>query len=109
MNVTAISFASPLRWFDTSEPWRCRKSMKWRSSIEASHTCHVLDEGTTMVGTHADNDLVLHQVSAWLSGLRQGAQAAPPVPAFSYAPVSPPRPEPVPSPASGLSALISAT
>jgi len=42
----------------------------------------------------ADNDLVLHQVSAWLSGLRQGAQAAPPVPAFSYAPVSPPRPEP---------------
>lgn len=44
-------------------------------------------------GAAADHDLVLHQVSAWLSGLRQVAQAAPPVPAFSFGP-PPPRPEP---------------
>lgn len=40
----------------------------------------------------AEHDLVLHQVSAWLSGLRQGAQATPLLPAFSYTPLSPPRP-----------------
>jgi hypothetical protein len=44
----------------------------------------------------AEHDLVLHQVSAWLSGLRQGAQATPLLPAFSYTPLSPPRPEPRP-------------
>jgi hypothetical protein len=44
-------------------------------------------------GPAADHDIVLHQVSAWLSGLRHGVQAAPPLPAF---PVVPPqaRPEP---------------
>ena len=43
----------------------------------------------------AGHDLVLHQVSAWLSGLRQGAQAASPLAAF---PVTQPprRPEPAP-------------
>jgi hypothetical protein len=33
-----------------------------------------------------DDDVVLHQVSAWLSGLRQGVQAAPPLPAFPAVP-----------------------
>lgn len=32
------------------------------------------------------HDLVLHQVSAWLTGLRQGVQAAPPLPASHLAP-----------------------
>jgi autotransporter translocation and assembly factor TamB len=44
----------------------------------------------------AEHDLVLHQVSAWLSGLRQGAQATPLLPAFSYTPVSPAGPAPAP-------------
>jgi hypothetical protein len=45
----------------------------------------------------ADHDIVLHQVSAWLSGLRQGAQAAPPLPALHFfAPPQPARPEPRP-------------
>jgi hypothetical protein len=44
----------------------------------------------------AEHDLVLHQVSAWLSGLRQGAQATALLPACSYIPPSPPRPEPRP-------------
>jgi hypothetical protein len=39
------------------------------------------------------HDLVLHQVSAWLNGLRQGVQAAPPLPAFTPQPV---RSEPEP-------------
>jgi hypothetical protein len=43
-----------------------------------------------------EHDLVLHQVSAWLSGLRQGVQAAPPLPTFPLAPAAP-RPEPAPS------------
>jgi hypothetical protein len=46
----------------------------------------------------AEHHLVLHQVSAWLSGLRQGA-ATPLLPAFSCTPASPPRPEPRPGPA----------
>jgi hypothetical protein len=41
-------------------------------------------------GAAADHDLVLHQVSAWLSGLCQGAQAAPPLPAFSFPAYAPP-------------------
>jgi len=44
-----------------------------------------------------DHDMVLHQVSAWLSGLRQGVQSAPPLPAFHFAP-PPARPEPRPEP-----------
>jgi hypothetical protein len=44
-------------------------------------------------GPSADHDLVLHQVSAWLSGLRQGAQAAPPLPVFPAA-LPPRRPGP---------------
>jgi hypothetical protein len=48
-------------------------------------------------GPAADHDIVLHQVAAWLSGLRQGAQAAPPLPALNFAP-TPPRPEPRPRP-----------
>lgn len=45
-------------------------------------------------GPLADDDLVLHQVAAWLAGLRQGVQAAPPLPAFTPPPVrSDPAPE----------------
>jgi hypothetical protein len=46
-------------------------------------------------GSAAEHDLVLHQVSAWLSGLRQGVQAAPPLPAFQFA-TPPPRREAAP-------------
>jgi len=46
-------------------------------------------------GPAADHEIVLHQVSAWLSGLRQGAQAAPPPPFLQFAPM-PLRPEPRP-------------
>ena len=49
-------------------------------------------------GPAADHDLVLHQVSAWLSGLRQGAQAAPPLPSLQFAPPAPLRPERRPLP-----------
>jgi len=33
-------------------------------------------------GRPADHDAILNQVTAWLSGLRQGVQAAPALPAF---------------------------
>jgi hypothetical protein len=45
-------------------------------------------------GPSADHDLVLHQVSAWLAGLRQGAQAAPLLPAVPAAPSQLRRDEP---------------
>jgi hypothetical protein len=40
----------------------------------------------------AGHDGVFHQVSAWLTGLRQGVQAAPPLPGFHCAP-PPSRPD----------------
>lgn len=46
MNVTGISLARPLMWFDTSIPCRCRKSMKCRSSITTSCVLHKLTQST---------------------------------------------------------------
>ena len=46
-------------------------------------------------GPAADHDLVLRQVSAWLSGLRHGAQAAPLLPTVPVVP-PPPRREATP-------------
>jgi hypothetical protein len=43
----------------------------------------------------AGHDAILHQVSAWLAGLRHGVQAAPPLPTFQVAaPLSRPAPAP---------------
>jgi hypothetical protein len=41
------------------------------------------------LGRAADHDAILNQVTAWLSGLRQGVQAAPPLPAFHFTPPAP--------------------
>ena len=40
-------------------------------------------------GRAADHDAILNQVTAWLSGLRQGVQVAPPLPAFHFTPPAP--------------------
>ena len=45
-------------------------------------------------GPSADHDLVLRQVSAWLCGLRQGAQVAPLPPSLPAAPPPPGGDEP---------------
>jgi len=53
---------------------------------------------TAWGGPSADHDRVLQQVSAWLTGLRQGVQAAPPLPAFPVAPPPPRRETPTDDP-----------
>ena len=45
-------------------------------------------------GPSPDHDLVLHQVSAWLCGLREGAQVAPLPPPLPAASLQPRRDEP---------------